>query len=156
MGKKIFVVKLPAKPVSERFQKELNEEQCHVATHEKGPALVIAGAGSGKTRALTYRVAYLIEQGVSPSGIVLVTFTKKAAEEMTRRADRVSGGRTQGLLAGTFHHLANLFLRKYAQVLVNFALNSGRGIKKGDVVRVRGRLEGFRMDVIMKECVLVD
>ncbi len=117
MGKKAFTVKLPAKPVSDRFQKELNEEQCAVVTHEKGPALVIAGAGSGKTRALTYRVAYLIERGVSPSGIVLVTFTKKAAEEMTKRADLVSGGRTQGLLAGTFHHLSNLFLRKYAQVL---------------------------------------
>ncbi len=117
MGKKTFKVKLPAQPVSDRFRKELNEEQCAVATHNQGPALVIAGAGSGKTRALTYRVAYLIEQGVSPDGIVLVTFTKKAAEEMTRRANKVSGGRTQGLLAGTFHHLCNLFLRKYAQVL---------------------------------------
>ena len=117
VGKKAFVVKMPAKVVSERFQRELNEEQLAVVTHGKGPALVIAGAGSGKTRALTYRVAFLIEQGTTPSAIVLVTFTKKAAEEMTRRAERVSGGKTQGLLAGTFHHLSNLFLRKYAQIL---------------------------------------
>ncbi|OLS14340.1 MAG: UvrD/REP helicase [Promethearchaeota archaeon CR_4] len=117
LGKKTFIVKVPVKPVSDRFHKELNAEQLAVVTHRKGPALVIAGAGSGKTRALTYRVAYLIEQGCSPASIVLVTFTKKAAEEMTRRVERVSGGKTQGLLAGTFHHLCNLFLRKYAQAL---------------------------------------
>ncbi|MHA1731210.1 MAG: ATP-dependent helicase [Promethearchaeota archaeon] len=114
MAKKTFKVKRPPGKVPDRYKEELNAEQLAVVTHDRGPALLIAGAGSGKTRALTYRVAYLIDRGAPPESIVLVTFTKKAAEEMTKRADYVSGGRAKGILAGTFHHLCNLFLRRYA------------------------------------------
>jgi len=117
VAKKTFKVKLPAKAAPERFRQELNDEQYLAVTHQKGPALIIAGAGSGKTRALTYRVAYLIDQGVPSNAIMLVTFTKKAADEMVHRAERVSGGHTQGMLAGTFHHVANIVLRKYAETL---------------------------------------
>jgi DNA helicase-2/ATP-dependent DNA helicase PcrA len=70
------------------YAAELNPQQCAAVTAQPGPALVIAGAGSGKTRTLTYRVAYLIENGVGPQNILLLTFTNKAAREML---DRVAG-----------------------------------------------------------------
>src|SRR5690242_21266267 len=75
-----------------RYRAELNEEQFDVATSNPGAALVVAGAGSGKTRAITYRVAYLIEQGVSPSRIMLATFTNRAAREMLRRVETLTSG----------------------------------------------------------------
>ncbi|GAB4309861.1 MAG: ATP-dependent helicase [Promethearchaeota archaeon] len=112
-------VKLKPRPVSisADLAKDLNEEQKAVVSHTGGPALVVAGAGSGKTRALTYRVAQLLKSKEPPSSIVLVTFTKKAALEMISRVDRVVGGAAKGVLAGTFHHIANFFLRTYAKVL---------------------------------------
>ena len=75
-----------------RYREELNAEQYAVATAPPGPLLVIAGAGSGKTRAITYRVAYLIESGVPPARIMLATFTNRAAREMLRRVERLTGG----------------------------------------------------------------
>lgn len=117
MGKKKIVLRKKVKQIPERYKRELNEEQYIVVTHEKGPALVIAGAGSGKTRALTYRVALLIENHEDPASIVLVTFTKKAAREMTGRVEHLIGSRAKGITAGTFHHLANRTLRKYAQTI---------------------------------------
>ncbi|MHA1583708.1 MAG: ATP-dependent helicase [Promethearchaeota archaeon] len=117
MGKKKIVIRRPAKKLSPRFQKELNPEQLKAVLHEEGPALIIAGAGSGKTRMLTYRVAYLIDNNVPAESIVLVTFTKKAAQEMMNRVQGLIGGKTKGLYAGTFHHLANTILRKYAKAL---------------------------------------
>ena len=76
------------------YARELNEQQYAAVTAPPGPALVIAGAGSGKTRTLTYRVAYLLEQGIPPDRILLLTFTNKAAGEMMRRVADLLGQRT--------------------------------------------------------------
>src|SRR3989344_2543275 len=99
------------------FQKELNAEQLDVVWHGEGPCLVLAGAGSGKTRVITYRVAYLLEQGISPENILLVTFTNKAADEMIRRLQTLTGMKEKLPWAGTFHHIAYRILRIYAPVL---------------------------------------
>ena len=95
------------------FAAELNEEQLAVATAAGGPMLVIAGAGSGKTRALTYRLAWLVRAGVDPSRILLATFTNRAAREMVHRAELLVERKTRQLWAGTFHHIANRILRQY-------------------------------------------
>jgi DNA helicase-2/ATP-dependent DNA helicase PcrA len=98
-----------------RFRAELNDEQFNVATANPGAVLVVAGAGSGKTRAITYRVAYLIEQGVAPARIMLATFTNRAAREMLRRVETLtSGGNVRRVWGGTFHRIANLILRRHA------------------------------------------
>src|SRR5215210_7118390 len=118
---KRYVIKRPAgSQVPDRlarYREELNEEQLAVATAPPGPALVIAGAGSGKTRAVTYRVAYLVEHGVAPSRIVLATFTNRAAREMLRRVEQLTGGDVRRVWGGTFHRIANLILRRHAESL---------------------------------------
>lgn len=96
---------------------ELTEEQLPVVTASGGPMLVIAGAGSGKTRTVTYRVAYLVESGVPLDRILLVTFTNKAAKEMTSRVEVLLKRDVQGIWGGTFHHIGNRFLRRHAQLL---------------------------------------
>src|SRR5919199_5458606 len=101
-----------------RYREELNAEQFAVVTAPAGPVLVIAGAGSGKTRAITYRVAYLIEQGVAPARVMLATFTNRAAREMLRRVELLtSGGDVRRVWGGTFHRIANLILRRHAAAL---------------------------------------
>ncbi len=98
------------------FQKELNEEQYRVVTSANGPHLVLAGAGSGKTRTLVYRVAWLIKRGVDPSKILLLTFTNKAANEMMERVKHileVPNNKTISLWGGTFHSIAHRLLRIY-------------------------------------------
>ncbi len=95
------------------YEKELNKEQHAVVMHAKGPMLVLAGAGTGKTRTVTYRVARLIETGIRPENILLLTFTNKAAKEMMRRVEFLIGRNIQGLWGGTFHHIGNMFLRKH-------------------------------------------
>src|SRR5436190_4322291 len=101
-----------------RYRAELNEEQFRVATSNGGAALVVAGAGSGKTRAITYRVAYLLEQGVAPARIMLATFTNRAAREMLRRVEMLtSGGDVRRVWGGTFHRIANLTLRRHAAAI---------------------------------------
>ena len=97
------------------FQNELNEAQRRAATASPGAYLVIAGAGSGKTRTLVYRVAHLVEQGVAPESILLLTFTRRAAQEMLRRASEVLDERCRKVAGGTYHSFANLVLRRYAQ-----------------------------------------
>ncbi len=97
------------------YAKELNAEQLDVVLHGDGACLVLAGAGSGKTRTLTYRVAYLLEQGVDPSSVLLLTFTNKAAKEMLERVGRLLGGEARGLWGGTFHSIASRLLRSFAQ-----------------------------------------
>jgi DNA helicase II / ATP-dependent DNA helicase PcrA len=99
------------------FKKELNPQQLEVVLNGDGPALVLAGAGSGKTRTITYRVAYLLERGVSADNILLVTFTNKAAKEMLSRVEGLLGRYPVGLWGGTFHSIANRLLRKYAREL---------------------------------------
>ncbi|MCZ7555127.1 MAG: ATP-dependent helicase [Bacteroidia bacterium] len=100
-----------------RYRDELNAAQYEAAVHADGPALVVAGAGTGKTRTLTYRVARLIESGVRPESVLLLTFTRKAAREMLRRASLLLDERTERVSGGTFHSFANLQLRRYAPEL---------------------------------------
>ncbi|MFH1406543.1 MAG: ATP-dependent helicase [Candidatus Omnitrophota bacterium] len=93
------------------YENQLNPSQLAAVTAPEGPILVIAGAGSGKTRALTYRVARLVESGVDPSRILLVTFTRKAAREMLQRVGLLTQRELKVLWGGTFHHVGNLVLR---------------------------------------------
>jgi DNA helicase-2/ATP-dependent DNA helicase PcrA len=97
------------------FAAELNEQQHAAVTAGPGPALVIAGAGSGKTRTLTYRVAYLIENGVPPQSILLLTFTNKAAREMLDRVSNLLPNDLAGLWGGTFHSIGNRLLRRHPE-----------------------------------------
>ena len=99
------------------YQTELNEAQLQVVTTFHGPLLVVAGAGSGKTRTLTYRVARMVESGIPPESILLLTFTRKAAQEMLRRAASLLDARCEKVAGGTFHSFANLMLRRYAHVI---------------------------------------
>lgn len=99
------------------YENDLNPAQLSVVMHKKGPVLVIAGAGSGKTKTLTYRVARLIEDGIKPENILLLTFTKKAAAEMLSRATLVLDDRCEKVAGGTFHSFANIILRKYSKFL---------------------------------------
>jgi DNA helicase-2/ATP-dependent DNA helicase PcrA len=99
------------------FSKELNQEQLAVVYMGDGPCLVLAGAGSGKTRTITYRVAYLLGQGVAPENILLVTFTNKAAGEMVKRVRDLTGAENNLPWAGTFHSIANKILRHHANAL---------------------------------------
>lgn len=95
------------------YASHLNAEQLEAVTSEDGASLVIAGAGSGKTRVVTYRVAYLIEKGTDPSRIMLLTFTNKAAREMLHRVELLIKGESRKVWGGTFHHIGNMILRKY-------------------------------------------
>ena len=99
------------------YEKELNQPQLEAVKQKDGSILVIAGAGSGKTKTLTYRVARLIEDGVNPKNILLLTFTKKAAQEMLSRATLVLDSRCEQVAGGTFHSFANIILRKYSALL---------------------------------------
>src|SRR5882762_4320810 len=99
------------------YARELNEQQLAAVTAPPGPALVIAGAGSGKTRTLTYRVAYLLEQGIPPDRILLLTFTNKAAKEMMRRVADLLGQELASLWGGTFHAIGSRILRQHAASL---------------------------------------
>jgi len=99
------------------YHQELNPAQLKAVESINGPHLVIAGAGSGKTRVLVHRVAYLVEQGVRPEHILLLTFTRRAAEEMLRRASILLDERCKNVSGGTFHSFANMILRKYARLL---------------------------------------
>lgn len=99
------------------YAKELNPQQLSAVETKEGAILVIAGAGSGKTKTLTYRVARLIEDGVKPENILLLTFTKKASAEMLNRATAVLDDRCENVAGGTFHSFANMILRKYSKLL---------------------------------------
>jgi DNA helicase II / ATP-dependent DNA helicase PcrA len=122
--KKYVIKKLPSElhvVHPQRFQidykNELNAGQYNAVSSVNGPHLVIAGAGTGKTRTIVYRVAYLVELGVKPEHILLLTFTRKAAQEMLRRASILLDARCEKVAGGTFHSFANTILRKYAHLI---------------------------------------
>lgn len=123
MPDKVIVLKsAPAAGIDERnfrirYAEVLNARQLDAVRHRDGPLLVVAGAGSGKTRTLIYRVAHLIESGVPPGAILLLTFTRRAAQEMLRRVERLVGDRGGQVSGGTFHSFANLTLRGFGNAI---------------------------------------
>jgi DNA helicase-2/ATP-dependent DNA helicase PcrA len=104
------------------YAAELNEQQLAAVTAKPGPQLIIAGAGSGKTRTLTYRVAYLLENGIDPRNILLLTFTNKAARQMLDRVVNLLPIDASGIWGGTFHSVGNRMLRRHGSAL---GYNSG-------------------------------
>ena len=94
-----------------KYLEDLNQNQKEAVIHENGPCLVIAGAGSGKTRVLTYRIAHLISSGVDPFSILALTFTNKAAKEMKKRIEKIVGTEARSLWMGTFHSIFARILR---------------------------------------------
>ena len=92
----------------------LNEPQRKAVEHIEGPLMIIAGAGSGKTRVLTYRIAYLLQKGVDPFNILALTFTNKAAKEMRKRIEKVAGNEAKNIWMGTFHSVFAKILRSEA------------------------------------------
>src|SRR5471032_2315539 len=99
------------------FKASLNDEQYAAVSAPPGPMLVLAGAGSGKTRTLTYRVAWLLSQGVRPHEILLLTFTNKAAKEMLHRVEDLTGIPGHKFWGGTFHHIGHKVLRIYGEAI---------------------------------------
>ena len=132
---KIYVLKraeAPVKPLSRDYAQELNPQQLAAVEVVDGPALVIAGAGSGKTRVLVYRVARLIDMGVDPASILLLTFTRKAAQEMLGRVGLLIGPQSDRVMGGTFHSVANVLLRRYGRTI---------GLEPGFTILDRGDSE---------------
>ena len=122
MSEKIrrYTLKRPEKPQKQykvAYEDQLNSEQLEVVMASEGPMLVIAGAGSGKTRTLTYRVSRLIEDGVDPSEILIVTFTNKASREMLSRVEELVTTDTRRIWGGTFHSIGNRLLRRHAEAI---------------------------------------
>ncbi len=118
----IQIRRTPDTPADERnyrikYAELLNPAQLAAVTHREGPMLVVAGAGSGKTRTLIYRVARLIESGVPAGAILLLTFTRRAAQEMLRRVERLVGDRGSEVAGGTFHSFANTVLRRHGAAI---------------------------------------
>jgi DNA helicase-2/ATP-dependent DNA helicase PcrA len=99
------------------FEKELNPMQYQAVADIDGTQLIIAGAGTGKTRTIVYRVAYLVSKGINPESVLLITFTRKAAHEMVSRAAALLDGRCSKISGGTFHSTALMMLRKYAEAI---------------------------------------
>ena len=99
------------------YHELLNERQLEAVFHDNGPALVVAGAGTGKTRTLVHRVARLVESGVKPSEILLLTFTRRAAKEMLNRASNILDERCKQVKGGTFHFYCSMLLHRYADAI---------------------------------------
>lgn len=118
MAREYTVKRVPKNAKSQiDYAAELNEKQFAAVTAPPGPSLVIAGAGSGKTRTLTYRVAYLLDNGIKAGNILLLTFTNKAAKEMLNRVEELVPYDTRDLWGGTFHSVGNRILRRHAELL---------------------------------------
>jgi len=134
---KTYVLKRPVdeavpRKLSIDYAAALNAQQLAAVTAGEGPSLVIAGAGSGKTRTLVYRVAYLIDSGIDPSHILLLTFTRKSSQEMLDRAGELIGVRSERVRGGTFHSVANMLLRRYGRSI---------GLEPGFTILDRGDAE---------------
>jgi DNA helicase-2/ATP-dependent DNA helicase PcrA len=134
---KTYVLKRPVdeavpRKLSIDYAAALNSQQLAAVTAGEGPSLVIAGAGSGKTRTLVYRVAYLIDSGIDPSHILLLTFTRKSSQEMLDRAGELIGVRSERVRGGTFHSVANMLLRRYGRSI---------GLEPGFTILDRGDAE---------------
>ncbi len=134
---KTYVLKRPvdeavSRKLSIDYAAALNSQQLAAVTAGEGPSLVIAGAGSGKTRTLVYRVAYLIDSGIDPSHILLLTFTRKSSQEMLERAGELIGVRSERVRGGTFHSVANMLLRRYGRSI---------GLEPGFTILDRGDAE---------------
>ena len=114
MSKK-YILKSTVSNVSSFDCNDLNDQQADAVMHQTGPLLVLAGAGSGKTKTLVYRVARLIHDGVDPKRILLLTFTRKSSQEMLKRAAGILDNRCQQVAGGTFHSFCNMMLHKYAK-----------------------------------------
>jgi DNA helicase-2/ATP-dependent DNA helicase PcrA len=121
------------------FENELNPEQLAAVTAPDGPALVLAGAGSGKTRTLTYRVAYLLHQGIQPYEILLLTFTNKASREMLERVEDLTAVSRRHLWGGTFHSIAQRILRVHGELV---------GLKRHYTILDEGEAETILKNVI--------
>jgi DNA helicase-2/ATP-dependent DNA helicase PcrA len=132
------------------LERDLNESQRAAVTCGEGPKLVIAGAGSGKTRTITYRVAYLLTKGIRPPQILLATFTNKAAKEMLNRVETLTGGSADGLWGGTFHALGNRLLRQHGSLVglsPNYSIldeEDGRDLLKTCVAEAKIKVEERR------------
>ncbi len=122
----------PVRPLARDYAQELNPQQLAAVEVVDGPALVIAGAGSGKTRVLVYRVARLIDSGIDPASILLLTFTRKAAQEMLGRVGLLIGPHSDRVMGGTFHSVANQLLRRYGRAI---------GLEPGFTILDRGDSE---------------
>ena len=139
------------------FSKLLNPGQLTAATASDGPLLVLAAAGTGKTRTLVHRVAYLVEQGVSPDRILLLTFTNRAAREMRDRAGLLVGDAVHSIWSGTFHSICARLLRRYGSSLgysPSFLILDEEDQKKliGDIIKssVADPKEFPKKDIIAK------
>ncbi len=136
-GAGVYVLKppsadAPVKSLSRDYARELNPQQLAAVEVVDGPALVIAGAGSGKTRVLVYRVARLIDSGIDPASILLLTFTRKAAQEMLGRVGLLIGPQSDRVTGGTFHSVANMLLRRHGRAI---------GLEPGFTILDRGDSE---------------
>lgn len=125
------------------FDAALNAEQRAAACAQDGPALVLAAAGTGKTRTLVYRVAYLVERGIDPARILLLTFTNRAAREMLERATELVGN-VGGIWGGTFHHMANRLLRRHAD-LIGFSRTYTILDRDDSLKLIRNAMQDFKL-----------
>jgi DNA helicase-2/ATP-dependent DNA helicase PcrA len=146
-------------PCRERFRNELNTVQYEAVFHDDGPLLVIAGAGSGKTRTLTYRAARLVEEGVQPDRILLLTFTRKAAEEMLKRATQLLDNRCRQIAGGTFHSFAYTVLKRYSPQLGypdNFTIIDRPDAESLIGMLLKARMSGSRRGAFPRKKTLAD
>ncbi len=157
---KKYVLKKTSSAVTYKidYEKELNPAQLEAVIKQEGSILTIAGAGSGKTKTLTYRVARLIENGVKPENILLLTFTKKAADEMLSRASLILDSRCEQVAGGTFHSFSNYILRKYSNFLElknNFTIID-RSDSEDVINHIRGRVIGKQEKRFPKKHTILD